>query len=169
MENWPGYQRHLESLHPVRELAPHWEDEALAMEYVRIYEVSREKIQEAEPGFREEGKIEVHCFFSPDGAKHVVSRVLAKPNARVTELSLLPSGDLMRLYYENAGGPEQDLTDLFEQGLGGLETDDRRFGRHQNYQLRYFLLQTEGVFLNDALRGVFVYDPSTGGATAIEE
>lgn len=169
MEDWPRFQRQLESQAPVNEVAPHWVDQDLAGEYLRIFTVSRDKVLEAEPGFRQEGKTETHCFFSSDGSKHLITRVLARPDDRVTELRLLPSGELMRLYYENAGGPEQNLGDLFEQGLEGLEQDHGRFARHPHYQLRYFLLQPQEGHLQEAFRGVFAYDPAQGKAVDFEE
>lgn len=169
MGKWPGFQRQLESQPRVVDPAPHWADQELAQEYLRIFNVSRDKVLEAEPGFRSEGKIETHCFFGHDGSKHLVSRVVARPDDRVTELRLLPSGELIRLYYENAGGPEQSLGDLFEGGLEGLEQDHGRFARHPHYQLRYFLLQPGDGSLQEAFRGVYAYDPGQGKAVDFEE
>jgi hypothetical protein len=169
MREWANYQRALRTLPVVCRAADHFQDQELAEEYVRIYGVTRQKIMDAAPGFDVEGKTEIHCFFDDDGSKHLVSRLIARPNARVTELSLYPSGEVTRLYYENVGGPEQDLTQLYEQGLAGLEEDVGRFARHPNYQLKFVLLPSEGPELVDIYRGACYYDEATGSVVTEED
>lgn len=162
LQAWPSFQRALHKLPKVVKTAEVWDDPNLGAEYVRIYEVSKEKVTEAEPGFCEAGKTETHCFFTPDGTKHLVSRLLARRQDRINEIRLSPDGQLVRLYYENSGGPQQSLEDLFEQGLFGLDQDSARFGRFPNYVLRFFLLIPKGEFLDSTFRGVCIFDPETG-------
>lgn len=169
MRLWPQFQRALRVLPPVEDAADHFADAELAAEYVRIYGVSRQKVLDAAPGFDVEGKTEIHCFFDDDGSKHVVSRLTARPNARVTELTLYPSGELTRLYYENAGGPEQDLDELYELGLAGLEDDVARFARHPNYHLKFVLLPCQDRRLSDIYKGTCFYDPATGSVVTEED
>lgn len=162
LRQWADYQRTLRALPQVSSASDHLEDPDLAEEYVRIYGVTRQKIIDAAPGFDSEGKTETHCFFEEDGSKHLVSRLTARPNARVTELSLYPSGEITRIYYENSGGPEQDLEELYQHGLAGLEEDLARFARHPNYVLRFVLLPCDGQVLVDILKGSCFYDESSG-------
>jgi hypothetical protein len=162
MRQWPDYQRALRALPQVTSAADHFEDVELAEEYVRIYGVTRQKIMDAAPGFDSEGKTEIHCFFDDDGSKHLVSRLTVRPNARVTELSMYPSGEITRLYYENAGGPDQDLDELYQHGLAGLEDDAPRFARYPNYHLKFVLLPCEGPLLVDIYKGTCYYDEGTG-------
>ena len=169
MREWANYQRALRRLPPVSRAAEHFADADLAEEYLRIYGVTRQKIMDAAPGFATEGKTEVHCYFDEDGSKHLVSRLIARPNARVTELSLYPSAEVTRIYYENSGGPEQDLNELYEQGLGGLEDDVGRFARHPNYHLKFVALPCEGSELVDVYRGTCYYDEATGTVVTQED
>lgn len=169
MRQWPAYQRALRALPEVLAPADHFEDMDLAEEYVRIYGVTREKIMDVAPGFAVEGKTETHCFFEEDGSKHVVSRLVARPNARVTELSMYPSGEITRLYYENAGGPEQELDELYEHGLAGLEEDVSRFARYPNYHLKFVLLPCEGSELVDIYKGTCYYDEANGSVATLED
>jgi hypothetical protein len=169
MRAWPSYQRALRALPEVLSAADHFEDAELAQEYVRIYGVTRQKILEAAPGFDTEGKTEIHCFFEEDGSKHLVSRLIARPSARVTELSMYPTGEVTRLYYENAGGPEQELDELYEHGLAGLEDDVSRFARYPNYHLKFVLLPCEGPLLVDIYKGTCYYDSDTGAVATQEE
>lgn len=169
MRQWPDYQRALRALPQVTSAADHLEDAELAEEYVRIYGVTRQKIMDAAPGFDREGKTEIHCFFDDDGSKHLISRLTARPNARVTELSMYPSGEVTRLYYENAGGPDQDLDELYEHGLAGLEEDVARFARHPNYHLKFVLLPCEGPLLVDIYKGTCYYDEDTGTVATQED
>jgi hypothetical protein len=169
MRDWPRFQQQLSALPQVRGAAGHFEDPELAQEYVRIYGVTRQKILDAAPGFATEGKTEVHCFFDQDGSKHLVSRLIALPNTRVTELSMYPSGEVTRLYYQNAGGPEQDLDELYERGLAGLEEEVGRFARYPHYLLKFVLLPCEHDLLADIYRGTCYYDPDSGTVATEEE
>lgn len=155
---WPQFQRDLMALPAVEETLEEWNDPHLGAEYVRIYQVSLDKVIEAEPGFSQESKTENHCFFSPDGTKHLVSRLLERPNARINEIRALPDGQVVRLYYENTGGPEQPLDNLFDQGLSGVEEDTARFSRWPHYVLRFFILTPQEEFLESVFRGVCYYD-----------
>ncbi len=159
---WPSFQRTLEALPTVEQTMQEWDDPHLGAEYVRIYQVSREKVLEAEPGFTQEEKTETHCFFSPDGTKHLVSRLLARPNARLNEIRALPNGLIIRLYYENTAGTEQPLDNLFEQGLAGIEEDIGHFARWPNYVLRFFILTPSESYLESVFRGVCFYDAESG-------
>lgn len=169
MREWPNYQRALRALPQVTSPIDDFEDMELAEEYLRIYNVTREKIMDVPPGFGTEGKTEIHCFFEEDGSKHVVSRLMARPNARVTELALYPSGEVTRLYYENAGGPDQETDELYENGLAGLEEEVGRFARHPNYVLKFVLLPCEGSELVDIYKGTCFYDESTGTVATQED
>lgn len=170
MREWGNYQRALRALPQVSHAAEHFEDAELAEEYVRIYGVTREKILEAAPGFDTEGKTELHCFFEEDGSKHVISRLIALPNARVTELSMFATGEVTRVYYERAGGgPEQALDELYEQGLAGLEEDVSRFARFPNYVLKFVLLPCEKGRLVDIFKGTCYYDEATGSVATEED
>lgn len=169
MRLWPQFQRVLRALPPVEQAADHFADAELADEYVRISNVSSRKVLDAAPGFGVEGKTEIHCFFDDDGSKHLVSRLSARPNARVTELTLYPSGELTRLYYENAGGPEQSLDELYELGLAGLEDDVARFARHPNYHLKFVLLPCQDGCLVEIYKGTCFYDSATGSVRTEED
>lgn len=161
LEAWPYFQRTLMALPELTDTLEEWEDPHLAAEYVRVYEVTRQKVVDAEPGFTQQGKTESHCFFTPDGAKHLVSRLLSQPETRVNEIRLSPDGTLVRLYYENTQGPTQSTEDLYEHGLTGLEEEVERFRRYPNYVMRFFLLVPEGEFLKSTFRGVCYYDAET--------
>lgn len=169
LRHWPDYQRALRALPLVTQAADFFEDRDLAEEYVRIYGVTRDKIMQAAPGFDTEGKTEIHCFFEDDGSKHLVSRLIARPNARVTELSLHPSGEITRLYYENGGGPDQDLDQLYESGISGLEEDTSRFAANPHYHLKFVSLPCDHGTLTDIYKGVCYYDSSTGTVATEEE
>lgn len=162
MRLWPQFQNALEALPPVVETLDEWDDPHLGAEYVRIHQVSLAKVLEAEPGFSQQDKTEDHCFFSPDGTKHLVSRLLLRPSARVNEIRALPNGQVIRLYYENTGGPDQQLEDLFEQGLYGLEDDIARFAKYPHYVMRFFILTPREQYLESTFRGVCFYDPESG-------
>lgn len=159
---WPQFQAELEGLPDIQGTLEPWADENLAAEYVRIYQVSRQKVSDSAPGFGQEKKTETHCFFAPDGTKHLVSRLLARPHDRINEIRFSPDGTLIRLYYENCGGESQSLEDLFEHGLLGLEEDTPRFAQFPHYAMRFFILQTEGEFLKASFRGVSFFDPDSG-------
>lgn len=159
---WPSFQRALSRLPDLLGTSEEWDNPHIAAEYVRIYQVSKEKVLEAAPGFAQEGKSETHCFFSPDGTKHLVSRLLERPQERVNEIRLRPNGELIRLYYENTQGPSQRLDDLFEQGLLDLQDDVGRFTRFPNYVMRFFLLLPEGECLKSTFRGVSYLDQESG-------
>lgn len=165
---WPQFQRSLEALPVVEETLEEWDDPHLGAEYVRIYQVSLEKVLDAEPGFSQEEKTENHCFFSPDGTKHLVSRLLARPNTRINEIRALPTGQVIRLYYENSGGIEQPLDNLFEQGLSGIEEDTGHFARWPHYVLRFFILTPSDSYLESVFRGVCFYDAESGEIVAEE-
>lgn len=169
MREWADFQRALMVLPPLTGGPADFDDAALAEEYVRIYAVTREKILEAAPGFEEADKLEQHCYFEPDGSKHVVSRLIARPHMRVTELSLYPSGEINRVYYENAGGPEQNLDGLYENGLGGLEEDQGRFAHYPHYRLKFVLLPCKSGLLTDIYRGVTYFDGESGTIRTQEE
>lgn len=156
---WPSYQRTLETLPNLLGTTAPWSDEHLAAEYVRIYNVSKQKLLDAAPGFGHEKKLETHCFFQPDGTKQLVSRLLANPHQRVNEIRLSPDGQLVRLYYENTGGELQNLDEIFEAGLLGLEDDLNRFSRFPNYVMRFFLLVPQLDCLESTFRGACYYDP----------
>jgi len=159
---WPSFQRHLLELCEVTETLEPWDDPHLGAEYVRIYQVSKQKILDAEPGFSQQEKMETHCFFTPDGTKHFVSRLLSRPHDRLSEIRLNSDGELVRLYYEKSEGPAQSLDDLFEHGMLGLEDDVARFARYPNYVLRFFLMVVNGEYLDSTFRGVCYYDPQSG-------
>ena len=161
VQEWPRFQFDLEQLPRTLEPGPNWDDKHLAQEYIRVYEASQRKVLDAEPGFVEVGKTETHCFFSNDGCKHLVSRLLSKPHQRVTELTLTTSGDITRNYYENSGGQNQVTDDLLESGLDELLADEQRFARYPHYHLRFFMLQTQGEQLEETYRGMYLYDRST--------
>lgn len=161
VQEWPRFQFDLEQLPRTLEPGPNWDDTHLAREYIRVYEASQRKILDATPGFVEVGKTETHCFFSNDGCKHLVSRLLSQPHTRVTELTLTTSGDVTRNYYENSGGQAQDTDDLLQNGLDELLSDEARFARYPHYHLRFFMLQTRGELLEETYRGMYLYDPST--------
>ena len=169
MREWADFQRALMALPTVTSGPSGFEDRELAEEYVRIYNVTREKILEAAPGFEQADKLEQHCYFEPDGSKHVVSRLLARPHMRVTELSLYPNGEINRVYYEQVGGPEQNLDTLYENGLGGLEEDQARFARYPNYRLKLVVLPCRSGRLSDIYRATSVFDPALGAITTEEE
>jgi hypothetical protein len=82
---------------------------------------------------------------------------------------MYPSGEVTRLYYERAGGDEQDLGELYEQGLAGLEEDVRRFALFPNYVLRFVLLPCEGGRLVDIYKGTCYYDDATGTVATEEQ
>ena len=162
MREWPRFQHLLEQLPEMVEPLDEWDDPHQAAEYIRVYEVTRKKILKSAPGFSQEGKTETHCFFSTDGTKHLVSRLLERPNNRINEMRLLQTGQVIRLYYENSEGPEQSLEDLFEKGLLGLEEDVARFARYPNYIMRFFILTPHEVYLESTFRGVCFYDGERG-------
>ena len=159
---WPSFQRALYQLPDLVDTSQEWEKPHIAAEYVRIYQVSKEKVLEAEPGFSEAGKTETHCFFSTDGTKHLVSRLRERPQERVNEIRLRPNGELIRLYYENTQGQLQKLDDLFEHGLLDLQDDVGRFARYPNYVMRFFLLLPEGELLKSTFRGLSYFDQESG-------
>lgn len=169
MRRWPEFQRALRALPAVLVADDSFEDAELAAEYVRIYGVTRQKILEAAPGFDTEGKQDIHCYFDDDGSKHLVSRLSARPNARVTELSLYPSGEVNRVYYECTGGAEQDLDELYETGLAGLEDDVGRFARYPNYILKFVSLACENGQLVDVYKGTCFYEESTATVATDED
>lgn len=158
---WPGFQRTLNQLPTLGDTSSEWDDINLAAEYVRIYNVSAQKILDAEPGFAHENKLESHCFFHPDGTKHLVTRLLANPHHRINEIRLSLNGELVRIHYENTGGELQRLDSLFESGLLGLEDDLDRFCRFPHYVMRFFLLVPEADQLANTFRGVCYYDPES--------
>lgn len=159
MRSWPAYQRELRSLGLVDKVSQSFENKELAMEWLRIYGVTKKKILDAAPGFSTDDKTDSHCFFSEAGSKHLLSRLTARPNARITELSLYPKGDVTRIYYEHSTGPERDCDELYACGLTGLENDLEQFTRFPNYYLRFVLLSCEEDELVDIYRGRFLYDP----------
>lgn len=159
MRSWPAYQRALRTLSLVDKVSQSFENKELAMEWLRIYEVTKKKILDAAPGFSTDNKTDTHCFFSGAGSKHLLSRVVAKPNARITELSLYPKGDVTRMYYEYSTGPERDCDELYACGLTGLENDLEQFARFPNYYLRFVVLSCEEDELVDIYKGRFLYDP----------
>ncbi len=166
---WPTFQGTLEALRmpePGPELAG---DQHLAQEYLRVYQVTKDKLLDAVPGFGHVGKTETHCFFSPQGAKHLVSRLIDKPHLRVTELTLFPNGDIMRLFYEKVAGPEQELEDLYEFGMVDLQNDHARFARYPGYELGFFMLTVSEGTLTEALKGRCAYDPVSGEPVFWEE
>lgn len=165
---WPGFQKTLMGLPEVVDTTEPWEDPNLAAEYVRIYQVSLQKVLDAEPGFHQLGKTETHCFFGQDGTKHLVSRLLSRPHHRLNETRLSQDGQIARLYYENTGERLQSLDDLFERGLLGLEDDEARFARYPEYVMRFFLLVTQGDLLASTFRGVCYFDPESGGIVTQE-
>ena len=165
---WPGFQRELMALPEVVETQQEWDDPNLGAEYVRVYQVTKEKVVDAEPGYQQDGKMETHCFFSPDGTKHLVSRLSTRPHQRMNEIRLSLDGQLVRMHYENVEGPTQNLEDLFDTGLLGLEDDTDRFRRHPNYVLRFFLLLAGGEYLNSTFRGVCFYDPESDSVVTEE-
>lgn len=158
---WPEFQTRLDQLPQLIDTVEEWDDVNLAGEYLRIYNVSQEKVLDAAPGFSQQGKLESHCFFHPDGTKHFVSRLTTNPHHRVNEIRLSPDGQLVRLYYENTGQELQSLDDLFETGLLDLENQLQRFSRYPHYVMRFFLLIPEGELLHSTFRGICFYDPET--------
>lgn len=165
---WPGFQRQLEQLPILSGTTEPWDDPHLAQEYLRIYRVTRQKILEAEPGFAQTATLESHCFFKPDGTKHLVTRLLSKPDQRVNEMRLSQDGQLVRLYYQNIGGPPQNIDDLFEHGLLGLEEDRSRFSTHPHYVMRFFIFMPKGELLESTFRGVCYFNAEQGDVV-IEE
>lgn len=161
LREWPRFQAHLEALPKLIETLEPWADPNLGAEFVRIYRVSAQKVLDSAPGFYQEEKTENHCFFSSDGTKHVLSRLLARPHDRVSEIRLTPQGTLIRLYYEKSSGPAQSLEDLFEHGLLGLDEDLSRFTRYPHYVLRFFLLNPKDEYLESSFRGVSYFDEDT--------
>jgi hypothetical protein len=155
---WPGFQRELMALPELVGTTQEWDDPNLAAEFVRVYEVTKKKVVDAEPGFKQDGKMETHCFFATDGTKHVVSRLSTRPHQRINEIRLSLDGQLVRIHYENSEGATQSLEDLFDSGLLGLEDDLGRFRQHPNYVMRFFLLLPDGEYLNSTFRGVCYYD-----------
>ena len=99
----------------------------------------------------------------------MVSRLLARPHRRVTELSLYPSGEINRVYYEQVGGPEQNLDSLYENGLGGLEEEQARFARYPNYRLKLVILPCKGGRLSDIYRATSYFDPESGSIQTSED
>ena len=162
LEHWPGFQRDLMSLPELTGTTDDWKDVNLAAEYIRVYGVSKAKIIDAEPGFQQAGKTETHCFFTPDGSKLLVSRLLDCPHQRINEIRLTPQGQLIRLYYEKTDGREQNLDQLFETGLLDLDQDLNRFSSYPNYALRFFLLRPEGHLLEATFRGVTYFNSDEG-------
>ena len=144
---WPRFQAHLEALPKLTQTLEPWSDPNLGSEFVRVYQVSMQKILDSAPGFRQEEKTENHCFFSADGTKHLLSRLSNRPYQRISEMRLTPQGTLIRLYYEKSSGPDQSLEDLFEHSLLGLDEDTPRFARYPHYVLRFFLLNPQGEYL----------------------
>jgi len=165
---WPQFQRALMDLPEVVETLEEWESPNLGAEYVRVYEVTRHKVTEAEPGYKQDGNTEAHCFFSPDGTKHLVSRLSSRPHQRLNEIRLSPDGQLVRLHYECHEGPVQSLEDLFDRGLAGLEEDLDRYRQYPNYVLRIFLILTDGEFLKSTFRGVCYYDAESDSVVTEE-
>jgi hypothetical protein len=168
LKAWPQFQRNLMALPAVTDTLEEWDNPNLAAEYVRVYEVTREKVTDAEPGYKQDGKMETHCFFGTDGTKHLVSRLGSKPHHRINEIRLSPDGQLIRLHYENTEGPTQSLEDLFDGGLFGLEDDLGRFRQFPNYVMRIFLITTEGEHLKGTFRGVCFYDHETDSVVTQE-
>lgn len=169
MREWPRFQRALESLLEPKTASGKFADAALGQEYLRIHGVTRRKILDAAPGFDQEGKLETHCFFAHDGSKHLVSRPIAMASARITELTMFPTGEVTRLYYQNMGGPDQDLDDLYEHGLVGLETDVSRFARHPHYVLKFVLMPCKNEVLLEAYKGTCYFDVDNGNVATDEE
>ncbi len=169
MREWPKFQRALESLAEPESASEKFPDAELGEEYLRIHKVTRRKILEAAPGFDQEGKLETHCFFAHDGSKHLVSRPVALASARITELTMFATGEVTRLYYQNMGGPDQNLDDLYEHGLVGLESDVSRFARHPHYVLKFVLMPCKNAVLMEAYKGTCYYDAQTGTVATEEE
>lgn len=169
MRRWPDFQRALRRLPHVHSIGDHFQNRDLALEWLRILEVTRQKILEALPGFSVEDRTDIHVFFSEDGAKHLVSRVTLRPCARLTELILYPTGDVTRVYYQNVGGHDQGLDDLYERGLDGIESDDERFRRFPHYELSFVELCCDEAILIDVGRGVSFFDVETGSVVTTEE
>lgn len=165
---WPGFQRELMALPELVDTVEEWDNPHLAGEYIRVYQVTRHKVVEAEPGYRQEGKMETHCFFAPDGTKHLVSRLSTRPHQRINEIRLSLDGTLVRMHYESADGPVQSLEDLFDYGLAGLEDDVDRFRHYPNYVMRFFLLVPKGELLDATFRGVCYYDYESDSVTTEE-
>jgi hypothetical protein len=159
---WPQFQREMDQLPDLIGTLEEWDDTNLGAEYVRIYQVSKHKILESEPGFSQSGKMENHVFFTPDGTKHLVSRLLTRPHDRINEMRLSLDGQLVRLYYQKSDGAVQNLDDLFEHGLLGLEEDVGRFAHFPHYHMTFFILMPKGEHLESTFRGVCYYDHETG-------
>jgi hypothetical protein len=155
---WPGFQRELMALPELVGTLEEWDDPNLGAEYLRVYDVTKRKVTDAEPGYQQDQKVETHCFFSPDGTKHLVSRLSTRPHQRMNEIRLSLDGQLVRMHYEAIEGPTQSLEDLYDTGLLGLEDDLGRFRQHPNYVLRFFLFLPKGEYLNSTFRGVCYYD-----------
>ena len=158
---WPHFQHLLYQLPELVDTAQEWDNPNLAAEYIRIYGVTKEKVLEAEPGKKISEKLHSHCFFSPDGTKHFVSRLASRPHDRVNEIRLSPDGTVVRLSYEKTQGETQNLDSLFETGLMGLEDDVDRFAHYPNYVMRFFILLSEGEYLKSTFRGISFYDQET--------
>ena len=165
---WPQQQKDLEQLPVLVGTTGDWGDPLLGEEMVEAYNVSRERALSTELGAYERTTIFYNVFFTPRGAKHVVTRPMRNPNQRISELLLAPNGHLFRLAYERRAGREQDLDELFSGGVSHLNEESDRFRRWPGYTLRYSMFVTQGDLLEDVYEGIWAYDPSRGEVLTLD-
>lgn len=165
---WPRQQQELEKLPLMVGTTGQWGDPLLGEEFVEAYNVSRERALTTELGAYERTTIFYNVFFTPKGAKHVVTRPMRSPHQRISELILGPNGQLFRLAYEHRGGPLQDLDDLFSGGVSHLNEESDRFRRWPGYTLRYSMFVTREDRLEDVFEGVWVYHEDRGEVVTLD-
>jgi hypothetical protein len=169
LKNWPRYQQTLNAIPPITCPLEEWDDPDLLEEYLQSYSRTRRKVLEAQPGQNTTDKLESHCFFATDGTKHFVSRLHTKAHERINEIRFRRNGQLIRLSYEREDGELQNLDELMQLGLLGIENDQDRFARYPGYILRVLLFTPQGGALKSVYRGIGFYEEESDGMVMEEE
>lgn len=160
---WAAQQRQIENLPKVTGTTHPWPDQILADELVEAYNVTLGRAQEIEIGSYERNTIFHNVFFSASGSKHAVTRPMRSPHQRISELIAAADGQLFKIAYERAFGPEQNLDDLFESGLYHIDEDSPILTRWPGYRLFFTHFQVKGDLLDEVMEVMLQWDPHTRG------
>ncbi len=105
------------------------EPEQVPEEMVVAYQKLRQDLERRSPGKTRSD----HVFVDRQQRKHHLQR----RSEGLVEIRLEPDGHLVRRVYERVLGPNQDLDDLFQRGMSGLDGDEKRFRSWPGYELRF--------------------------------
>ncbi|MBI3926262.1 MAG: hypothetical protein HY319_12030 [Armatimonadetes bacterium] len=164
-----AYAAALDKLGPSHRLTGPHPRRLAAGECLDAYNASLVRAQQAERGRYRKVNIDYHVFFDSQGNKHVVTRPVARPQQRISELILVADGSIRRLSYERVYGPLDDTEDLLLVGLHEIDKKPERFVRNPGYQLRITDYLRSGDELTRVAHTVYQFDPAQRALLEAEE